>query len=68
MEADDDRIAEQFRRDFIEAMQARHRHRNSQSKHQSHKAGDHPPRGPKLGGSRSARAAMRERQEKAAKK
>jgi hypothetical protein len=65
----DDRIAEQFRRDFIDAMQARHRHRTSgQPKPPALKSGDQPQRGPKLGGSRSARAAMRERQEKAAKK
>lgn len=65
----DERVAEQFRRDFIEAMQARHRHRTGgHSKTSNHKPGEHPPRGPKLGGSRSARAAMREQQEKAKKK
>lgn len=66
----DDRIAEQFRQDFIDAMQARQRHRTSgQPKPPNLKPGEQPPsRGPKLGGSRSARAAMRELQEKALKK
>lgn len=70
LDADDDRIAEQFRQDFIDAMQARHRHRTSgQPKAPNLKPGEQPPsRGPKLGGSRSARAAMRELQEKALKK
>ncbi|KAF7513158.1 hypothetical protein GJ744_010554 [Endocarpon pusillum] len=65
----DDRIAEQFKRDFIDAMQARHRNRTAgHPKAPNLKPGEQVQRGPKLGGSRSARAAMREQQEKAAKK
>jgi hypothetical protein len=66
----DDRIAEQFKQDFMDAMQARQRNRTAgQPKAPNLKPGEQPPpRGPKLGGSRSARAAMREQQEKALKK
>jgi len=68
-QAADDRIAEQFRREFMDAVSSR-RQRTSQAakaKANGTKVDDRP-RGPKLGGSRSARAAMRELQEKAAKK
>lgn len=69
-QAADDRIAEQFRRDFMDAISTR-RQRSSAAakaaKAKAAKADDHRPRGPKLGGSRSARAAMRELQEKAKK-
>lgn len=64
-QAADDRIAEQFRREFMDAIQSRRRFarpRNTKTTKSD------VPRGPKLGGSRSARAAMRERQEKAAQK
>jgi hypothetical protein len=65
----DDRIAEQFKQDFMDAMQARQRNRTGgQPKAATLKPGEQPQRGPKLGGSRSARAAMREQQEKAMKK
>ncbi len=67
-QAADDRIAEQFRRDFLDAVSSRHRRRFGASKAAAGaKAGkkDDRPKGPKLGGSRSARAAMREQQEKA---
>ncbi|EED23596.1 conserved hypothetical protein [Talaromyces stipitatus ATCC 10500] len=70
-QAADDRIAEQFRRDFMEAIQSRRRtQRNRTTTTTTNKrvAKPEPPRGPKLGGSRSARAAMREMQEKGAKK
>jgi hypothetical protein len=53
----DDRVAEQFRRDFMDAMQSRRRLRTTKPV-----AKDEGPKGPKLGGSRSARAAMRETQ------
>lgn len=56
-QAADDRIAEQFRRDFMDAMQSRRRLRATKPV-----AKDEGPKGPKLGGSRSARAAMRETQ------
>ena len=67
-QAADERIAEQFRKEFMDAVSSR-RHRTAQSaKKGSGAKVDDKPRGPKLGGSRSARAAMREQQEKAAKK
>lgn len=56
-QAADDRVAEQFRRDFMDAMQSRRRLRTTKPA-----AKDEGPKGPKLGGSRSARAAMRETQ------
>lgn len=59
----DERIAEQFRQDFMDAMESRQRNRTSgQPKMPVGKAGEAGPKGPKLGGSRSARAAMRERE------
>ncbi|KAL9014403.1 MAG: hypothetical protein Q9173_000951 [Seirophora scorigena] len=66
-QAGDDRIAEQFRREFLDAISSR-RKRSAQSKKDHRAKADDKPRGPKLGGSRSARAAMRELQEKTAKK
>ncbi|KAI4169320.1 MAG: hypothetical protein LQ348_007303 [Seirophora lacunosa] len=66
-QAADDRIAEQFRKEFMDAISSR-RKRSAQSKKDPRAKADDKPRGPKLGGSRSARAAMREMQEKAAKK
>jgi hypothetical protein len=66
--AADDRIAEQFRRDFMEAIQSRRRTRVTTTTTNKRVAKPEPPRGPKLGGSRSARAAMREMQEKSGKK
>ncbi|KAL9125894.1 MAG: hypothetical protein Q9217_004967 [Psora testacea] len=70
-QAADDRIAEQFRRDFLEAIhqrraKARHKPQSSGGGGKG-KAVNERPKGPKLGGSRSARAAMREREEAAAK-
>lgn len=64
----DERVAEQFKQDFMDAMQARQRHRTAGQPKAPSKPGEQPQRGPKLGGSRSARAAMREQQEKALKK
>ncbi|OJD36977.1 hepatocellular carcinoma-associated antigen 59 [Diplodia corticola] len=57
--AADDRIVEQFRRDFMEAVQTRHNRRPPASASAKNKAADERPKGPKLGGSRAARAAMR---------
>jgi len=65
-QAADDRIAEQFRRDFMDAMQSR-RQRTTQKKNPKD-AKVEGPKGPKLGGSRSARAAMHKLQEEAAAK
>ncbi|KAL2011884.1 hypothetical protein VTN00DRAFT_4602 [Thermoascus crustaceus] len=64
-QAADDRIAEQFRRDFLDALQSRRRGTRTRN---TKAAKSDAPRGPKLGGSRSARAAMREKQEKAGQK
>ncbi|KAL8955573.1 MAG: hypothetical protein Q9193_006629, partial [Seirophora villosa] len=66
-QAADDRIAEQFRKEFMDAISSR-RKRSAQSKKDPKAKADDKPRGPKLGGSRSARAAMREMQQKSAKK
>ncbi|KAG2024931.1 hypothetical protein GB937_003153 [Aspergillus fischeri] len=63
-QAADDRVAEQFRREFLDAIQSRRR--VTRTKNTKAAAKPEVPRGPKLGGSRSARAAMRERQEKSA--
>jgi len=57
-EAADEKIAEQFRKDFLAAMEMRRRHR---APGQPKPPGEAAHRGPKLGGSRSARAAMREK-------
>ncbi|OJJ43311.1 hypothetical protein ASPZODRAFT_136535 [Penicilliopsis zonata CBS 506.65] len=66
-QAADDRIAEQFRRDFLDAIQSRRRVARAKAASKAPTKTD-APRGPKLGGSRSARAAMRESQEKAGQK
>ena len=67
-QAADDRIAEEFRRDFLDAMSQRRQKMPSSSKKAGGGKGvDEKPKGPKLGGSRSARAAMKEREEAAAK-
>ncbi|CRK26975.1 hypothetical protein BN1708_000760 [Verticillium longisporum] len=63
--AADDRLAEEFRREFMDAM-AQRRQQNAQQQQQRKKApadgkaNEDVLRGPKLGGSRSARAAMRD--------
>ena len=69
-QAADDRIAEQFRREFMEAISSRRQRRGPSAAAKQAKGikVDDRPKGPKLGGSRSARAAMREQQEKALKK
>ncbi|RMJ25242.1 hypothetical protein PHISP_03900 [Aspergillus sp. HF37] len=65
-QAADDKIAEQFRRDFLDAIQSRRRVARAKNTKPANKP--EPPKGPKLGGSRSARAAMREMQEKSGQK
>lgn len=59
--AADDRIAEAFRREFMDAMAQRTRRRRMihSSKPRARKQ-EEILRGPKLGGSRNARAAMRD--------
>lgn len=64
-QAADDRIAEQFRRDFMDAIQAR---RKAPKTRTTKTDNTEVPKGPKLGGSRSARAAMREMQSKPGQK
>ncbi|KAJ6086024.1 hypothetical protein N7486_010305 [Penicillium sp. IBT 16267x] len=63
-QAADDRIAEKFRQDFMDAIQSRRRLRTTRPTAEKTEA----PKGPKLGGSRSARAAMREMQSKTGQK
>ncbi|BCR92349.1 telomere length and silencing 1 family protein [Aspergillus chevalieri] len=60
--AADDRIAEQFRRDFMDAIQSRRRVARQKNTTTAKAAKPEATKGPKLGGSRSARAAMRESQ------
>lgn len=67
-EAADDRIVEQFRREFMEAVQTRNNRRPPASATAAKGKVDDRPKGPKLGGSRSARAAMRAMEEKQGKK
>lgn len=67
-QAADDRIAEQFRREFMDAVSSRQQRAAHAKKPAKGKEVVEQPRGPKLGGSRSARAAMRERDEAAKKK
>lgn len=67
-QAADDRIAEQFRKEFMDAISSRRQKTTQSTKKGPGAKVEDKPKGPKLGGSRSARAAMREQQEKAAKK
>ena len=62
---DDDAMVEKFRQEFLESLEGRRRRRPA-SAAKARGVKKEPSRGPKLGGSRSARAAMR--QERAAKK
>ncbi|KAF2147363.1 uncharacterized protein K452DRAFT_354778 [Aplosporella prunicola CBS 121167] len=67
-EADDDRLVEQFRREYLDSQMSRARAppapSSSTTAFGAAGRGDDKPRGPKLGGSRSARAAMRAAEEK----
>ncbi|RDL36637.1 uncharacterized protein BP5553_05989 [Venustampulla echinocandica] len=71
-QAADDRIAEAFRREFMDAVSARQRKKANPAPPPSRtvagKKEEELMKGPKLGGSRSARAAMRETMLKNAKK
>lgn len=59
--AADDRIAEEFRRDFMEAMAQRNRRRRAPAPaNKSSAPREEILRGPKLGGSRNERSAMRD--------
>ncbi|KAF2807754.1 uncharacterized protein BDZ99DRAFT_65281 [Mytilinidion resinicola] len=69
-QAADDLLAERFRQEFIDAVESRNVRRTAPAPPGAAKGtkGEERPKGPKLGGSRSARAAMRAIEEKAAKK
>ena len=67
-QAADDRLAEQFRREFMDAVSSRKQKASQAAKPAKGKVVDDRPKGPKLGGSRSARAAMREKEIEASKK
>ena len=61
--AADDKIAEKFRREFIDALLSKRRRRGVDPKVKGGKKEDRKrPKGPELGGSRMARAQMREQQ------
>ncbi|KAM7197614.1 hypothetical protein V8F20_006504 [Naviculisporaceae sp. PSN 640] len=62
-EAADDRIADEFRRQFMDAMSQRHRRRRPaiNAKPTAKQSTEEYLKGPKLGGSRNARAAMRDK-------
>lgn len=61
----DDAMVEQFRREFLESIEPRIQKKPAMPP--GPKGAKEPPKGPKLGGSRSARAAMRLQEEQAAK-
>lgn len=68
-QAADDRIAEEFKREFLDAMSARQRKKIPPAQTSGRgKKEEEALKGPKLGGSRSARAAMRDQMLKNAKK
>jgi hypothetical protein len=70
-QAADDRIAEAFRKEFMDAVSQRQRKKVAPPQAPSRNVGgkkEEELKGPKLGGSRSARAAMRETMLKSAKK
>lgn len=61
--AADDKIAEKFRKEFLDAILSKRRRRGADPKVKASKKEDKKrPKGPKLGGSRMARAQMREQQ------
>ena len=66
-QADDDRIAEEFTREFIDTQQNRSQARKT-TVATSQRTGDEKSRGPKLGGSRNVRAAMHKAMEGPTKK
>jgi len=71
-QAADDRIAEAFRKEFMDAVSQRQRKKTAPAPPPARGPGgkkeEEVLKGPKLGGSRSARAAMRETMLKSAKK
>lgn len=69
-QAADDRIAEAFRKEFMDRVSARQRPKPAPAPSSSRPGAkkDDSPKGPKLGGSRSARAKMKAMQEASTKK
>ena len=70
-EATDDRVAEQFWQEYMDQLNYRNMRKATSNAPASAIKGakvDPSQKGPKLGGSRSARAAMKAQEEKAAKK
>lgn len=66
-QAADDRIAEAFRKDFLDAVTERQRKKAAPAQSSSRNPGgkeDDAMKGPKLGGSRNARAKMKAMMEK----
>ena len=61
----DDAMVEKFRQEFLESIESRQQRKPAPPP--GAKGVKEPPKGPKLGGSRSARAAMRLQEEQAAK-
>lgn len=59
----DEALVEQFRQEFLESIESRQQRKPIAPAHGVKEA----PKGPKLGGSRSARAAMQAQREQAAK-
>lgn len=60
-QAADEKLADEFRRDFLEAIEAKNKQKRPIGPPPGPNSGpksDNPLKGPKLGGSRSARAAM----------
>ncbi|KAF2426193.1 hypothetical protein EJ08DRAFT_663381 [Tothia fuscella] len=66
-QAADDRIAEQFRKDFLDQVASKNVRKPAPAASGAASKAE-GPKGPKMGGSRSVRAAMRLQEEKAAKK
>ena len=67
-QAADDRIAEKFKQEFLDAIRNNNIRRAPPVPMGPGKRKEEKPKGPKLGGSRSARAAMKAAEEAAAKK
>jgi hypothetical protein len=61
----DDAMVEKFRQEFLDSIESRQQRKVAPPP--GAKGVKEPPKGPKLGGSRSARAAMRLQEEQAAK-
>ena len=67
-QAADDRIAEKFKQEFLDAIKHNHVRRSAPAATSASRTKDERPKGPKLGGSRNARAAMKAMEEASKKK